>query len=66
MCGHCHQELSKTLFFQHQKLYYDKQAQEWSSERITTVDLGDDFDFTEAEGRETRTSSELELITFAL
>jgi len=49
-CGHCKEEVSKTLFFQHRKLYYDKRSREWKTERVTPNDLGEDFDFEEAEG----------------
>lgn len=42
-CGHCEQKLSKTLFFQHKKMYFDKATNTWRKERIITV--GDDEDF---------------------
>lgn len=51
-CGHCHQHVSKTLFFQHRKLYYDKRAKQWNAERVVPVDLGEDFDFARAEATE--------------
>lgn len=44
-CGHCNEEVSKTLFFQHRKLYYDKRNGEWKTERVMSMDLGEDFDF---------------------
>ena len=33
-CGHCHQELSKTLFFSHKKLYYNKRLKKWQKDII--------------------------------
>ena len=52
-CGHCLQEVFKTLFFKHKKLYYNKHTREWSKERVTThCDFGDDFEFAEAEALE--------------
>lgn len=47
-CGHCKEEVSKTLFFQHRKLYYDKRNGEWKTKRVIPSDLGEDFDFEEA------------------
>ena len=28
-CGHCDEEVSKTLFFQNKRQYYDQNRQEW-------------------------------------
>jgi len=33
-CGHCDQRLSKTVYFHHKRLYYDKSNKQWSSKQI--------------------------------
>ena len=33
-CGHCNAAVSKTLFFKHKKLYYDKKLKVWKSMEI--------------------------------
>jgi len=33
-CGHCDQSLSKTVYFHHKRLYYDKSKKEWSLKQI--------------------------------
>ena len=44
-CGHCSKELSKTLYFQHQKLYFNKKTKKWSERKVFEDSLGEDFDF---------------------
>ena len=48
-CGHCSKELTKTLFFQHRKLFYDRKTRKWSQQKVFESILGNDFDFTESE-----------------
>ena len=43
-CEHCQQELSKTLFFSHKKLYYNTKLRKWQKSRIQLVEK--DFDFS--------------------
>ena len=45
-CGHCLKELSKTRFFQHRRLFYNKKA---SQQRVFETRLGDDFHFSDSE-----------------
>ena len=33
-CGHCKDYVSKTLFYQHKRLYFDRKAKKWSKERL--------------------------------
>ena len=33
-CGHCDAVLSKTLFFRHKRLFYDRKAKRWSRRRV--------------------------------
>ena len=33
-CGHCDKQLSKTVFYRHKRLYYDRRSKTWSSCRI--------------------------------
>jgi len=33
-CGHCHQNLSKTVFYKHRRLYFNSRSKEWSEERM--------------------------------
>ena len=48
-CGHCDKKVSKTLLFEHRKLFYDKLAKQWRKERVVQAGLGEEFDFTQAE-----------------
>lgn len=43
-CGHCSKDLSKTLYFQHRKLFFDRRAKQWRDTKVYQ-DLGEDFDF---------------------
>ena len=47
-CGHCDENVSKTLFFEYRKLFYDKLAKRWRKERVVQAGLGEEFDFTQA------------------
>lgn len=33
-CGHCKTHLSKTVFFRHKRLFYDRKAKRWSRRRV--------------------------------
>lgn len=47
-CGHCKEEVSKTLYYQHRKLFYDSELNIWAdctSEDPRTVDSETDFSF---------------------
>ena len=43
-CGHCSKELSKTLYFQHRKLFY-KKPKKGSERKVFENKLGPDFYF---------------------
>lgn len=48
-CEHCEKELSKTSYFKHKKLYYDKKCRTWKKERVhyrAEVDL-DEFEISD-------------------
>ena len=50
-CEHCDQELSKTSYFKHKKLFYDKKCRTWKKERVhygAEVDL-DEFEISDLE-----------------
>ena len=51
-CGHCNEKISKTLYFQHKKIYYNPSTQVWK--KSTTVPSGsnadvEEFTFSESE-----------------
>lgn len=48
-CGHCSKELSKTRFFQHRRLFYNKKTKEWSQLRVFESRLGESFNFSDNE-----------------
>lgn len=34
LCGHCNEYLSKTAFFNHKRLHFDKRTNEWQKDRV--------------------------------
>lgn len=34
LCGHCNENLSKTVYYQHKRLYYDQRSRKWHKNRI--------------------------------
>jgi hypothetical protein len=48
-CGHCSKELSKTRFFQHRRLFYNRKTKEWSQQRFFESRLGENFNFSDNE-----------------
>ena len=47
-CGHCNKSLSKTQFFKHKKLYYNKTHRKWqnsNTQSVRSCDNDSDFDF---------------------
>ena len=54
-CGHCCRFLSKTLFYQHKRLYYDRLSKKWSSIPVAYSELeaeevsGDAFSLSHSE-----------------
>ena len=32
-CGHCHEYLTKTVYFKHKRLHYDRTTKQWLSTR---------------------------------
>ena len=37
-CGHCNRQLSKTLFFRHKRMFFDRKARKWSSVKVISDD----------------------------
>lgn len=46
-CGHCSKELTKTLYFQHKKAFYNKKEKQWSHSRVCPDEQSqwNDFEF---------------------
>ena len=42
-CDHCEQELSKTSYFKHKRLFYDRTSERWQKERVHYNDSSEDF-----------------------
>ena len=42
-CEHCEQQLSKTSYFKHKRLYYDRKSETWKKERVHYTDSSEDF-----------------------
>ena len=49
-CGHCEEYLSKSVYYRHRRLYYNKSTQQWGSSRVFYKD-------ETAETRGTRSSN---------
>ncbi len=45
-CDHCQQEHSKTLYYQHRRIYDDNFSKK---EEVAVSDLGDDFNFEQSD-----------------
>lgn len=45
-CGHCHQNLSKTVFYKHRTLYFNSRSKEWSKERMFPAGVLNELSFT--------------------
>ena len=43
-CGHCEKYLSKSVYYRHRRLYYNKLTEQWSSTRLFYRDQGDTSD----------------------
>ena len=41
LCGHCDRSLSKTVFYQHRRLYYKSTANEWCKSRLFLESCGE-------------------------
>ena len=51
-CRHCNQFLSKTIFYQHKRLYCDRLSKKWSSTRVDLEaehNSGNAFSLTDSE-----------------
>ena len=51
-CDHCGEKVSKTVYYQHKKLYYDKTSETWmqqedTSSATTDVNTMNDFCFSD-------------------
>ena len=38
-CGHCNRQLSKTLFFRHKRMFYDRKARKWSDVKVISENI---------------------------
>lgn len=45
LCGHCDSVLSKTQFYKHKRLYYNRRERKWNSDRILPENDHQDFEF---------------------
>lgn len=45
-CGHCHQNLSKTVFYKHRTLYFNSRSKEWSKECMFPAGVLNELSFT--------------------
>ena len=57
---HCHQNLSKTTFYQHRRLFYEPQTKKWCASRVFPSQTSNEPMFT-ASDDESRHCSEDEL-----
>lgn len=49
LCGHCDQELSKTSYYQHKKIYFDTTKKEWRKEMIRPLAEVEEFTFEDSD-----------------
>ena len=61
-CGHCDEYLSKTVYFQHRRLYFEVKCQKWSKKRLFACAGRGESEPTSAE--DSQSSSAEELSTF--
>ena len=47
-CPHCDKEISRTLFFQHKRLYYSRKKCAWSKERIFETEAEQSFSLNDS------------------
>ena len=47
-CGHCNERLSKTQFYKHKKLFYDRKNKKWLKDS-TYDDVDEEFEFSDDE-----------------
>ena len=51
-CPHCSRVISKTLFFQHKRLYYSRNSGRWSKERVfVSTSIGSSFSLGKPENQ---------------
>lgn len=51
-CEHCGEKVSKTLYYQHKKLYYTAEKQQWEQEvALSHASADEDFTFSDEEER---------------
>jgi hypothetical protein len=41
LCEHCGEKVSKTVYYQHKKLYYDKTTETWMRQETSSVATDD-------------------------
>ena len=55
-CGHCKERVSKTLYFNHKRLYYDPSLQQWKNDaQEAKRDEDQEFTFSDSEDSEVGT-----------
>ena len=52
-CQHCNEKVSKTLYYQHKKLYYNEDTKSWSKESPSQLEdnksEGEEFTFSDSD-----------------
>ena len=44
-CGHCYEYQTKTVFYKHKQMYYDRVTWDWSAQRVVHPVVIDDEEF---------------------
>ena len=47
-CGHCNEKVSKTLYFQHKRLYYSSRTHKWKRDEVPSCSKSS-FSFSDTE-----------------
>ena len=48
-CEHCGENVSKTSYFKHKKLYYDYRSKGWKKTVVHVTDHDEDFIFSDSD-----------------
>ena len=58
-CGHCDEYLSKTVYYQHKRLFYDRRSKKWSKHQVYGDDSLAETPFVLRDGAEPTVESEV-------
>ena len=50
-CGHCDEEVSRTKYYTHKRLYYDRDKKEWSQTKRLNFTITDDPEYPFADSQ---------------